>query len=305
MKLLGLDGTQLWGFLASLGTLALLDRHASRADSERPRLRFHLDGVPELDIPETEDAVALTCFEELSLSKQFYDVNLADIGKPSDFTDASFRQLVTESDRLGSDIIAGLAVVLAEEPHETTLCAANGASHQNLVQSMRDVLSLLSVVGVDALRASLFVPWTKSFEVTPELRRELDLGSRKPTLRLDPADERLYALRLTNPTTANDFRTELGGQALAIPAFPLLPVVPRAAPERPVTVASRRASRRTFFSWPLWSLPCGLPTARSLIWAGTSPEKGLVERGVFGAYQVARTSGDKGKLSFGPSEGLW
>jgi hypothetical protein len=138
--------------------------------------------------------------------------------------------------------------------------------------------------------------------VPDDKRQQLQLGTRKPTLRLDPSDERLYALRLSNPTTTDDFRTELGAQALAIPAFALLPVVPC---KQPVTVASRRHRQRVIFSWPLWHVPATLPTVRALLWEGVGRPQIQRERGVFAAFSADRVSGPNGKLSFAPSQGVW
>jgi hypothetical protein len=192
-----------------------------------------------------------------------------------------------------------LACVIGDEASESTLCAANGASHQNLVQSMRDVLKL---VEDEHVRLALFETWQKTYRVPDDKRRQLQLGTRKPTLRLDPSDERLYALRLSNPTTTDDFRTELGAQALAIPAFALLPVVPR---KQPTTVASTRHRQRVTFSWPLWNVGATLPTVRALLWEGVGRPQVQRERGVFAAFSADRVSGAKGKLSFAPSQGIW
>jgi hypothetical protein len=197
------------------------------------------------------------------------------------------------------DFLAGLACVVGDKAFESTLCAANGASHQNLVQSMRDVLKL---VEDDHVRVALFETWQKAYRVPDAKRQQLQLGTRKPTLRLDPSDERLYALRLSNPTTTDDYRTELGAQALAIPAFALLPVVPR---KQPVTVASKRHRQRVTFSWPLWNVPATLPTVRALIWGGVGRSQVQRERGVFAAFSADRVSGAKGKLSFAPAKGVW
>ena len=118
----------------------------------------------------------------------------------------------------------------------------------------------------------------------------------------DKADERLYALRFSNPTTTADFKTELGAQALAIPAFSLLAVVPM---NRPLAVASERRGNRVFFSWPLWDRPITLACVRSLLVVGVGRSDDLRARGAFAAFRAARVSGDKGKLSFAPSEGVW
>ena len=171
------------------------------------------------------------------------------------------------------DELAGLGCNIGGEAHESTLCAANGAGHQNLVLSMRDVLALLER-HTHLLLPAISHPWALDFEPTAEDRQELSLGNRKPTLRLDPSDERLYALRLDNPVSSDaSYRTELGAQALAAAAFGGLPVVPRQ--RHPVTVGSERRGTRTFFYWGLWSAVsppatprCAvfLPPACAILW---------------------------------------
>jgi hypothetical protein len=315
LSLSGIDGQHLWGFLTALGTLALLDQHARKCGLATPRLAFKEDGTAILESPVSNEQLAAVLLARLKDSQPYLGGCLRDIKKPSDFTRSNFEAIalaiVTTIGRrppksyaarrsiCAVDFLAGLACVVGEEPCESTLCAANGASHQNLVQSMRDVLDL---VEEEHVRSALFEAWRRSYRIPDNKRKELKLGTRKPTLRLDPSDERLYAMRLSNPTTTDDFSTELGAQALAIPAFGLLPIVPS---NQPVTVASRRSRQRVTFSWPLWNIPSTLHTIRSLVWMGVGNASELRERGVFAAFSADRVSGAKGKLSFAPSEGVW
>jgi len=296
----GIDGQHLWGFLTALGSLSLLDEHARAEALEVPRLAFKEDGTAVLYSPAAKDQLAAVLLARLGKLRSYLEQDLlATVKKPSDLTRASFEDIARASKPGTPDFLAGLACIISDEASESTLCSANGASHQNLVQSMRDVLKL---VEEEHLRSALFELWKKSYRIPDDKRKELKLGTRKPTLRLDPADERLYALRLSNPTTTDDFRTELGAQALAIPAFALLPVVPR---KQPVTVASTRHRQRVTFSWPLWNTPATLPTARSLLWAGVGRPEVQRKQGVFAAFSADRVSGAKGKLSFAPSQGVW
>jgi hypothetical protein len=300
LDLSGIDGQHLWGFLTALGSLSLLDEHARENRLEPPQLAFQEDGTAVLRSSVAGEQLAAVLLTKLKALQPYLDVNLADVNKPSDFTKSSYETIALASITPTTvDFLAGLACVVGEETSESTLCAANGASHQNLVQSMRDVLKLLEE---EHVRVALFEPWKKSYRVPDDKRSQLGLGTRKPTLRLDPADERLYALRLSNPTTTDDFSTELGAQALAIPAFGLLPVVPR---KQPVTVASKRSRQRVTFSWMLWNIPATLRTARSLVWEGVGRPKEQRERGVVAAFSADRVSGAKGKLSFAPSQGVW
>jgi hypothetical protein len=295
----GIDGQHLWGFLTALGSLSLLDEHARAETLEPPRLAFEEDGTAVVYSPVVKDQLAAVLLARLQKLQPYLERDLATIKRPRDFSRSSYESIALASKDGMLDLLAGLACVIGDEPSESTLCAANGASHQNLVQSMRDVLKL---VEDEHVRLALFETWQKTYRVPDDKRQRLQLGTRKPTLRLDPSDERLYALRLSNPTTTDDFRTELGAQALAIPAFALLPVVPR---KQPVTVASTRRRQRVTFSWPLWNVPATLPTVRALLWEGVGHPKVQRERGVFAAFSADRVSGAKGKLSFAPSQGVW
>ncbi len=296
----GIDGQHLWGFLTALGSLSLLDEHARDRSLGPPRLAFEEDGTAVLQSPVAKEHLAGVLLAKLRELQPYLEGSLKNVNKPSDFTRSSYEEIASASVTPTTvDLLAGLACVVGEEASESTLCAANGASHQNLIQSMRDVLKL---VERDHVQLALFGTWRREYRVPGNKRKELKLGTRKPTLRLDPSDERLYALRLSNPTTTDDFSTELGAQALAIPAFGLLPVVPG---RQPVTVASKRSRQRVTFSWPLWKIPATLRTVRSLVWEGVGRPREQRERGVFAAFSADRVSGAKGKLSFAPSQGVW
>jgi hypothetical protein len=300
LSLAGIDGQHFWGFLTAFGTLSLLDQHARECDLAAPRLAFKEDNTAILQSPIAKEQLAAVLLANLRDLQPYLDGCLGEIKKPSDFTRSSFEAIALASVTPTTvDFLAGLACVVGEEPSESTLCAANGASHQNLIQSMRDVLKL---VEEEHVWSALFETWRRSYRIPDDKRKELALGTRKPTLRLDPADERLYALRLSNPTTTDDFATEIGAQALAIPAFGLLPVVPG---KQPVTISSKRLRQRVTFSWALWNTPATLRTLRSLVWMGVGHPDELRERGVFAAFSVDRVSGAKGKLSFAPSGGVW
>lgn len=304
LKLRGLDGTHLFGFLASFGLLRLLHRSALRSRMFHPRLYFDgqdycalLDGVPSAKFLEE------TIREELRVLRDRLEGDFRDIAKPSDLTQEFVDKIVRSTDVDTLDELAGLGCVLGGEPHESSLCAANGAGHQNLVLSMRDVLALLEE-HPDRLSDAVNRTWTLDFEPTHADRKKLILGTRKPTLRLDPSDERLYALRFDNPTS-NDatYRTELGAQALAAAAFGGLPVVPQQ--RHPITVGSERRGSKTYFYWGLWSVPASYLTVRSLIVTGARDIDGARTRGVFAAFRAARVTGAKGKLSFAPTEPWW
>lgn len=296
----GVDGQHLWGFLTAIGALALLDEYARENGLEVPRMAFRDDYSAWLQSSVEVGQLAPVLMAKLRALEPCLDRSLEGIDKPSDFTRSGYEAIALGSaGRKALDLLGGLACVVGDDAFESTLCAANGASHQNLVQSMRDVLKL---VDEEHLRLALFETWRRSYRIPDNKRKQLNLGTRKPTLRLDPSDERLYALRSSNPTTTDDFSTELGAQALAIPAFCLLPVVPG---RHPVTVASKRLRQKVTFSWMLWNVPAALSTVRSFVWGGVARPQEHRERGAFAAFSADRVSGAKGKLSFAPSQGVW
>lgn len=302
MKLDGLDGSHLFGFLAAFGVLRLLD-HASQGNPAiRPRLYFDrdccvvLDGLPSAAFVEESVRHGLQAFRR-RLTTEF-----ASIDRPGDLTQETVDTIAKSGDPQTLEDLAGLGCCIDGVAHESTLCAANGAGHQNLVLSMRDVLALADA-HPEALPAAIERPWTLTFEPTSEDRRKFDLKNRKPTLRLDPSDERLYALRADDPTSSDaSYRTELGAQALAAAAFGGLPVVPR---RYPVTVGSERVGPRTYFYWGLWSVPASYASVRSFLATGIRDPEDARARGVFTAFRAARVTGAKGKLSFAPTEPWW
>ncbi len=299
LKLQGIDGQQLLGFLTALGTLSLLDKSALAHRVDAPKLAFEKDGKAILQTSVRREELTAVLLDGLQEFRRYLEVELRTIAKPADFSETNFKEIFVRTKPAMRSFLAGLACVIGEATCESTLCAANGASRQNLVQSMRDVLKL---VEEQHLGLALFDDWRKVYRVPDAKRKELGLGDRKPTLRLDVADDRLYAHRLSNPTTTDDFSIELGAQALAIPAFALLPVVPT---KRPLTVASKHNRNRVNFSWGLWDLPATIHTVKSIIWAGSGTPKEQRARGVFARFSVDRVTSAKGKLTIAPARGEW
>lgn len=299
MRLEGIDGSQLSGYLAAVGLLKLLDDHSTSTGGERPRLSFDSDGRACLHTELETETVPRTAFEQLQRLRPTFDGFLREAQRPGDLDRPLLSQLANAGSATELDALAGLACVVDIKPTESSLCAANGAGSQNLIQSIRDVLSL---VEEEHLAAAIFSRWRRGFSPSQEDRKELGLGDRKPTLRLDPSDERLYALRLADPSQDKEYATEIGAQALAVPAFLIHPVVPS---DRAVTVGSMRDRNRVYFHWVLWSQPASLRSIRSLQVGGVFEQALLRARGAFAAFRAARISRAKGKLSFEPTEGVW
>lgn len=304
LKLHGLDGSHLFGFLAAFGLLRLLQQASLSDGTFRPRLHFDEDDYCAVfNGVSTAELLEQTLWKQLQAFQRRIGRDFGSLNRPADLTQEVVDSIAQSSDYGTLDELAGLGCILAGEAHESTLCAANGAGHQNLILSMRDVLALLERHR-HLLRKALFCPWAFDFEPTAEDRQQLCLRNRKPTLRFDPGDERLYALRFDSPTSKDaSYRTELGAQALAAAAFGGLPVVPRQ--RHPVTVGSERKGTKTFFCWGLWNKPASYPAIRSYLATGMRNPGDARARGFFAAFRAARVTGSKGKLSFAPTEPWW
>lgn len=239
LSLAGIDGQHLWGFLTALGSLSLLDEHARENSYDSPRLAFQEDGTAVLQSPVAREHLAEVLLTRLKALQPYLDSNLAGINKPSDFTRSSYETIANVAPT-AVDLLAGLACVVGEEPSESTLCAADGAGHQNLVQSMRDILKL---VEAEHMRIALFEPWKRAYRVPDDKRKELKLGTRKPTLRLDPSDERLYALRLRvrRPTTFRPSLARRHSPSLRSPCCQLFPASSRSRSRRSVRASESRS----------------------------------------------------------------
>ena len=142
MKLDGIIGSHLFGFMAALGTLALLDERAKSRQQPTPRLHFSADGTATIsEVTLTADAFVGAVFDELQAFRPYYENELSAVGKPTDFTPSTFTRLAENANRKESNILAGLACCVGEEAFESTLCAANGAgqgTHQAIAPARQD-----------------------------------------------------------------------------------------------------------------------------------------------------------------------
>lgn len=284
LRLEGLEPSRMLGFLAAIGTLHALDRALGPA--ARVRLRFVDDGqwTPELTavVPLDRSAVVAELHRVLGATplrpgRALDDDDVVrahpwlglrppagDDAKPPDycadsnFVPATWREHVEVcrgSGGRGSDLrfLAGLATdVHAGDDAaaaDTDLRTMSGAGHQHFLGFIRE---LIQVTLPEHLHSALFEPWVWADD--------------KPSMRWDPQDVRLYALRADNPSRSkeNPIRTVRGGNRLAIEALALLPVVPESRAARTAGFTVARDSAR-WFNWPVWTAAIGVDTVRSLL----------------------------------------
>jgi hypothetical protein len=147
---------------------------------------------------------------------------------------------------------------------------------------------------VEAIRASVTQEWV-------EVSLFRGYGERPGSnLRWDPGSERNWALMANDPN-AEGTGVDAPLEWLAFRGLPLLPSFPRGSNIITTGVEGRRDDMT--FTWPLWSLPVTLATARSVVhidWAGGIKER--ASRGVFAiCCSAIRRTKQGGFGNFGPS----
>ena len=269
--LAGLDGANPLAFLAALGTLRGLtiawpERRVRLSwklqDTWRPWLYVD-DGV--LDEKEVLDG--LERFIEMRPGHEALEIG-NNLTIPADefrnhAQDAAETASAPFSGRAKADFIGAFgcdAVARREGPYkgqvqDTALRTMSGTGHQHFLRTMRN---LAEKVGRDKLRQCLLSQWERQ---DPQL-----------SLRWDPEDDRRYALRWMNPSDdkvsakgeKSGAPTDWGANRLAYEALPLFSVIPVGRSVQ-TTGFSGRSSHDTFWTWPIWDVPAGLDTVRSLL----------------------------------------
>jgi hypothetical protein len=129
--------------------------------------------------------------------------------------------------------------------------------------------------------------------------------SKLPTLGWDVTDDRLYALSAINPAKDKK-QTEPGAEWLALLGLTCLPVT--MGDDRTLTPGCGGSWKHGTFTWPLWDIPVGHDTCRSLIaaTAGTPDGATLQANGCFALLRSAIRRSDQGGYgTFGPPEAIW
>jgi hypothetical protein len=104
---------------------------------------------------------------------------------------------------------------------------------------------------------------TKSSHIDRALFSPWDYSDQRLSLRLDPIEDRRYALRADNPS-GKPTQTMWGANRLAIEALPLFPTAPVNG-HLATTGFTGTKSRDTYFTWPIRTTPIGLDVCRSLL----------------------------------------
>ena len=255
----GLDGGNLLGFLAAVGTLKAFSALSPDADwrmrwtNETGPWHPMLSGATALE----QDDLVTELAEHLAGASNRALAIAENLNIPA----ATFRSWAQEAqdaatadDRRYADYIAAFGCESAVARNkkglpiqDTFLRTMSGAGHQHFLGTMRKTVA---EAGTEQLRRSLFEPWQ---------RNDKKLG-----LRWDPAEYRPYALRWNNPS-GEDATTERGANRLAIEALPLLPTTIDRSDNLQTTGFTQRPGYGTWISWPIWTCSINIDTVTSVL----------------------------------------
>ena len=297
VELKGLDGGNLLGYLAALGTLRVL---ALSDPDGCIRMSWTRQGawVPVLVSARLNDAEgvvraleALVCGErtinrawtignDLTLSREEFAACLAR-DRDCDSQEPEFLAA------FGSEAIG--SGPRRERMSDTEFRTISGAGHQHFLGFMRE---LAKDTTREQIRTALFELW--------------DYSDDRPSMRWDPADYRPHALRAEDPS-GDPIRTMKGANRLAVEALPLFPTV--ACDERRVrTIGFGDRDGRTEVSLPIWSEPLELHTVKALLASGEiqqdKPDRPLMaRRKIVQLFRVRRFTDGKYR-NFTPARAL-
>lgn len=267
----GLDGTNPLGFFAGLGVLSVCHRMMPDA---RPTLRWTegfdchavLGGVGDLDA--VVDAV-MADLEGWRTAPALYfdngDGPISDVKFANNDEVRAYLRACDEADDGGRSI--GLATALVAEfvvdgqgkakPTDLHFLAGR----QLFLVAARKLVEPGDGVKADDVRTAITGPWHRA--------------SALPSFMWDVNDDRVYALTGRNPAGITK-PTEAGAELLALFGLACFPVQREPGRrDRLRQPGSAGGWKRGSFSWPLWSDPATLRSARALIGTTAQPRTGV------------------------------
>ena len=296
----GLEGTNPLGFLAALGVQV-----AFTSDPEQPHLWWSDDIVPHA-IVDGDFSVERIADQAMNVLAKWKDSPAVNPRRPDGcaipkgdelkFKPEDIRTYLSFAKRcVGGDLIASLVAEGSldnqgvAKPSDLYFTAGN----QKFLGTVRKTLEETSPKD---LRNGLEGPWA--------------YNSRLPSLGWDVSDDRVYALRATDPGPEKK-PTNPGPEALAVLGLSTFPVF--GSQGRTLTQGCSGSWKYGTYSWPLWCKPASPHAVRSLLAHAYSHDSTTADRsmwfhswGVFRVLQSSiRRSPQGGYGTFGPPSVAW
>ena len=249
-----LDGANPLAFMAALGLLRTLTRAWPNRDARLGWARHGGSSQPTLVCSPgaIQDEVVAVAHDQLAQMVGHVAFTFSDDLKILPGCFRKFAEVAASSAKV--DCAADYAAAFGTDSlinedgtiQDTAFRTMSGAGHQHFLAFMNE---LARITTAEHLRGALFSPWHYDEE--------------KLSLRWDPADDRRYALRWSDPS-GDVIRTVRGANRLAIEALPLFPVMPVGG-QLKTTGFSSPYDRGTYWTWPIWEAPVSLDVCRSLV----------------------------------------
>ena len=282
----GPDGSNLLGFLAAVGSLVALD-HAWPDRDVRLAWRKAGPWRPALQVGGEPAQSEIVDALDRELKRRAIDVRREDgelAQNTNNLTPGGFRlqarqacRSASQAHRLDADFLSAIASDAIrdrrdeEKLEDSAFRTLSGVGHQDFFGTMRN---LVETTTREDLEKALFKQW--------EYR-----GGKNISLRLDPREDRRYALRATDPGK-QDVVTVPGANRLAIEALVCFPTFPVGGRLRTVGFQGEEAV------WPIWDAMLSRSTIESLLlrkelYSSAEVEERKVLRAI-GVTQVYRSS---------------
>ncbi len=294
LLLAGLDGSNPLGFLAAVGAFRITS--ALRSDTVMQWEIGRGTWVPRLfsSTMRMDDLVRLLIEGIRSLGPSPWDIDARLPFDPGKLRDAQIDAIKVASS-LNRNIV----------DHLTALGVASITDRSG---NFRDT-SLRLVRSGDSGGNGLLAYARRIFSETTEidiskaLTEAWDYQDENCAMRWDPMENKAYANQWTDPSNQKTLSVR-GANCLALAAMSVFPTVPKSNTVQ--TVGFHRKNRKEFLTWPIWSVPISINTAKSLISSRLLHEvqpdqREAHSRGISAVYRCERKMTSKYYRNFSPS----
>jgi hypothetical protein len=318
IELIGLDGGNLLGYLAALGTLRVLTLaepgaevrmswvdegwwrpivHHSRVSNSEELVAALLQRVTPLITVQPKkkgknNQADSSCDDSRAMGldnanqafgRDLLDKSLADFRKEleAEAQEPERREVADFLAALGSDCFAENKN--GNEPATTKFRAIGAGNNEGFLGFMR---TIHVETRAEHLHKALFLEW--------------DYSDPPPFMRWDPNEHRPHALRADDPAKDRERNNVRGANRLAIEALPLFPTVPSA--KRLGTTGFEMEQ----ITWPIWTAALNLSTVSSLL-ASQEVQKAdratMISRGIAQVFRAKRFTEGKYR-NFSPAKAV-